>query len=171
MKQIIIFFAVLFSTVLVKGQENLPQVKGKPFSLFWDNAFRQQFHQGLDTLGVHGVAWLKFMVTKKGTLSSAEVSPGIPPMLADFLLRTLKLTDSSWAGYASPSWYVLPVRFTLQHKGIARPVNYDSGLLSDFFSPSYKEQKITSRIFLPVQEMISPFDENNSVQKMKVIRL
>ncbi len=162
---------LLFSSTISLAQDNytLPVVKGKVFPVFIEEAFRNNFNNKLDTLGLNGFCWVKFKVGTDSSLQKMEISPGTHPILSKFIKEILLTTNGLWEFRTDIEWFILPIRYTLQKNGKTKNVNVDPYELEAFLLEENGLNKQLQYTFLPIQEFVSPFDRNNS-WKMKITK-
>lgn len=169
MKGSICFIFLFCCTVsFCQLQYKLPAIKEKPFPVYIEDAFRNNFTKRLDTIGLNGFCWIKFKVDVSGNLQRIEISPGTHPVLSAFIKETLLTTNGLWEFKAGIEWLVLPFRYTLQKNGKTEQATIDPYQLEEFLpgeNGMYKEMQYT---FLPVQEFESPFDGEKNFKRMKL---
>lgn len=165
-------FSVLFMlTICVQyavAQFQWPIIGGKSFPIYMEEKFRNVRIEISDTLGVQGVSWTKFTVTQNGNADRIHFSEATPPAMKSFLRETILAADGSWPRLNEGESYVLPVRFYLHQGGNTVLAEERPADMEKFFLPEGHDDQMKRFIILPVQELVTPFDDSNSFRKFRL---
>lgn len=165
-----IIFVFLLCSLASYGQPTykLPAINGKTLPVFIEDAFRSNFTNRLDTIGLYGFCWAKFKVDVAGNLQHLEISPCTHPVLSAFIKETLMETNGLWDFKKGIEWLLLPFRYTLEKNGKTTQASIDAYQLETFLMVENGMNKELNYTFLPIQEFVSPFDGGNNFKKIKL---
>ena len=161
-------FIICSLSTYAQHTSRLPNIAERSFPVFIHEAFRNNFNNRLDTIGLSGFCWVKFKVNTDGTFRNLEVSPGTPVVLSDFIKETLLFTNGLWKDRPTTEWLVLPVRYTLQKEGKADLITPDPFEMEVFFADQDGMNRPSTMTLLPALEFESPFDGENNFKRMKL---
>jgi hypothetical protein len=171
MKQILIILAFLLTVLSGFGQSTKkgtePTVAGIPYRAYFEDYIRNSFNDSLQGLGIDGISYLRFALSENGNIKDVKTDSSTMKLqrLNTFLITMLQTTNGKWkvdkhSDSNTESIFILPVVYTLQHKGNTIPIQKrdPTELLAELFSflrlrlPDY----VSVTLLLPVH-YISPF--------------
>ncbi len=171
MKVIFLLLFTFYSCICFSQSDlKLTKQQTDEFQTYFLQKFIKNYRGRLDTLGIMGFTYAKFKIDNFKSFQEISVIKGTHYELTNWIKEILYNADSLLSKIERNTWVIVPFSFSLEKNGRAEKVSLSEDYVIQFFSLP-KSQKITDKfIFLPVINLETPCDDNNTWGRMKLYR-